>query len=210
MNGVSHIETLVPEFCYQTEEIIKALKNQNISPDEQELLQRLFLHSGIKQRNFCLPLEKLQKITGNEQRSEIFRNVGIKLCTDLLKKLSLNFDLKTITHLISTSCTIPVVPALDAELIPLAGLSPNLKRIPIFQHGCIAGAIGLSLANDLASKGNILLLSLELCSLLFPKTENNPEVILGNSLFADGVACAVISPTEMKFKILATVAPRHE
>lgn len=204
MNGISHIETLVPEFCYQTEEILKVLRSKDASNQEWELIEKLFLRSGIKQRYFCLPLEEIREIKGNQQRADLYRHLGVKLCAALLKKLSLKIDLKTITHLISTSCTVPVVPALDAELIPLVGLSSNIKRIPIFQHGCVAGAIGLSLANDLANKGNILLLSLELCSLLFPKTENNPEVILGNAIFADGAACAVISPKEAKFKILAT------
>lgn len=204
MNYISHIETIVPEFAYKTEEIIDVLIKPEATAEELDLMQRLFLRSGIKQRNFCLPLEQIKKISGNEERAEHFQKLGLKLCTELLNKLSTKVDLKTITHLVSTSCTVPIVPALDAEIIPQVGLSPNIRRIPIFQHGCVAGTIGLSICNDLAANGKILLLSSELCSLLFPKTENDPEVVLGNSLFADGAACVVISPEKSKFKIIST------
>ena len=47
-----------------------------------------------------------------------------------------------------TSVTGIAAPSLDARLINRMGLSPNIKRIPIFGLGCVAGAAGISRAAD--------------------------------------------------------------
>ena len=46
--------------------------------------------------------------------------------------------------LIVTSVTGVAVPSLDARLIPRLGLRPDIKRLPIFGLGCVAGAAALA------------------------------------------------------------------
>jgi alkylresorcinol/alkylpyrone synthase len=40
------------------------------------------------------------------------------------------------------------VPSLDARLIPRLGLRPDVKRLPIFGLGCVAGAVALGRLHD--------------------------------------------------------------
>ena len=68
--------------------------------------------------------------------------------------------------LIVTSVTGVAVPSLDARLIPRLGLRPDIKRLPVFGLGCVAGAAGLARLHDylLAWPGHVAaLLSVELC-----------------------------------------------
>ena len=59
-------------------------------------------------------------------------------------------------------------PSLDTELIHAVGLRPDIKRIPSFGLGCVAGASALARVADLL-KGHpgaaALVVSIELCSL---------------------------------------------
>ncbi len=54
--------------------------------------------------------------------------------------------------LIVTSVTGVAVPSLDARLIPRLGLRPDIKRLPIFGLGCVAGAAGAGPAARLPAR----------------------------------------------------------
>src|SRR5882724_11632807 len=65
-------------------------------------------------------------------------------------------------------------PSIEALLVNRMGLSPNIKRIPIFGLGCVAGAAGLARAADYvrAFPDQIaVLLSVELCSLTWRRDD---------------------------------------
>jgi alkylresorcinol/alkylpyrone synthase len=70
--------------------------------------------------------------------------------------------------LIATSVIGVAVPFLDARLISRLSLRPDVKRLPLFGLGCVAGAAGLARLHDylLGWPGHTaVLLSVELCSL---------------------------------------------
>ncbi len=50
--------------------------------------------------------------------------------------------------IITVSCTGFLIPSLDAYLAPDLGLRANVRRLPVTELGCAAGAAGLSLARD--------------------------------------------------------------
>ena len=55
--------------------------------------------------------------------------------------------------LIVTSVTGVAVPSLDARLIPRLGLRPDIRRLPIFGLGCVAGAAALGGCTTTCSAG---------------------------------------------------------
>ena len=48
--------------------------------------------------------------------------------------------------IITVSCTGFMIPSLDAHLINLMGFRPDVRRLPITELGCAAGAMALSRA----------------------------------------------------------------
>ena len=86
------------------------------------------------------------------------------------------------------------VPSLDARLIPRLGLRADVKRLPIFGLGCVAGAAGLGRLHDylLGWPGHTAaLLAVELCSLNWPATDMTTADLVVSGLFGDGAAALV-------------------
>jgi len=104
--------------------------------------------------------------------------------------------LKDITHLVTVSCTGMYNPGLDIDLVKELKLNPSVQRININFMGCYAAINALKAAHAFceASKGTVLIVCTELCSLHFQNspTEDN---ILSNALFADGSAAMLIEST---------------
>lgn len=92
-------------------------------------------------------------------------------------------------------------PSLDARLVNRIGLSPRIKRIPIFGLGCVAGAAGIARAADYvrAFPDQVAaLLSVELCSLTLQKEDLSMANLISAALFGDGAAAVIIMGSERK------------
>src|SRR5580698_4125498 len=109
-----------------------------------------------------------------------------------------------------TSVTGIAAPSLDARLVNRIGLSPNIKRIPIFGLGCVAGAAGISRAADYVRgfpDQAAALLSIELCSLTLQRDDLSMAHLISALLFGDGAAATIVFGDKRKTdgpEILAT------
>ncbi len=98
--------------------------------------------------------------------------------------------------LITTSCTGVIIPSLDAYLINDLGFRSDVRRIPITELGCAAGAASLGRAWDFLKgvpEGNVLVVSVELPSLTFQRRDMSPANLISTILFGDGAAAALVS-----------------
>jgi alkylresorcinol/alkylpyrone synthase len=101
-------------------------------------------------------------------------------------------DLDTLLFVTVTGVATPSV---DARLINRLGLRPDLKRLPIFGLGCVAGAAGIARAADLlrGAPGEVAaLLSVELCSLTLQREDLSIPNLIASGLFGDGAAAVVL------------------
>ena len=95
--------------------------------------------------------------------------------------------------IISTTVTGVAVPSLDARIAAKLGLRPDVRRVPIFGLGCVAGAAGVARLHDYlrgAPDDVAVLVSVELCSLTKKANPNIPTLVAG-ALFGDGAAAVV-------------------
>jgi alkylresorcinol/alkylpyrone synthase len=79
------------------------------------------------------------------------------------------------------------------------GLSPSVKRVPIFGLGCVAGAAGVARVADYlhAFPDQVaVLLSVELCSLTLQRHDLSVPNLIASGLFGDGAAAVVLSGRE--------------
>ena len=75
------------------------------------------------------------------------------------------------------------------------GFRSDVARVPVFGLGCAGGASGLSIASRLAQArpgSNVLLVTIELCSLALRHDEFTKANIVAVSLFGDGAAAVVL------------------
>jgi alkylresorcinol/alkylpyrone synthase len=89
-------------------------------------------------------------------------------------------------------------------------LPVNLKRIPIFGLGCLAGAAGIARAADYVKafpKQAAAVISVELCSLTLQQDDFSMANLISTGLFGDGAAAVLVSGDELPTggpRILAT------
>jgi alkylresorcinol/alkylpyrone synthase len=83
---------------------------------------------------------------------------------------------------------------LDARIAGRLGLRDDVRRVPLFGLGCVAGAAGVARLHDYlrgAVDGVAALVSVELCSLTYPGYKPSLAGLVGSALFADGAAAVV-------------------
>ena len=101
-------------------------------------------------------------------------------------------DIDTIVTVSSTGIA---TPTLEARVAGQMGFRGDVSRVPVFGLGCAGGVSGLSIASRLAQARpgtNVLLVTLELCTLAVRHDELTKANIVALSLFGDGAAAAVL------------------
>ncbi len=204
MPTINAVGLAFPNFRYTSDEVLEGTRSWLQEPsDERSLFRRFSSSAQVQSRNFAIPLKELLALKGVEKRSAIFHEVGLSLATEAVNNCLEQSKTapNSIETIIFTSCSLPIIPALDTHLIHTAGLSHNITRIPLYQHGCIGGAYALALAPRF---GKTLIVSLELCSLVFDTQDTSPSGLVGAALFGDGCAAVLVDNLSSGFKIKAS------
>lgn len=163
-------------------------------------LLTIFDHCQINQRYISMPLDWYGKEHSFADTCRIYAEVGISLAekASLAAMEMAGIEAKDVGVLLFVSSTGITTPTLDATLIQRLGLPENTKRIPIWGLGCAGGVSGLARAAELAKAAkekSVLLVALELCSLTFQRVDFSKANLVGTSIFGDGAAAVLLSPT---------------
>jgi alkylresorcinol/alkylpyrone synthase len=142
-----------------------------------------------------VPLEWYADRHGWKDRQRLFLNNALDLIESAARDALDKAGLKPaeIDAVVAVSTSGIATPSLDALLIERMGLRRDVSRLPIFGLGCGGGVIGLARAADLASRGVVLFVVVELCGLTFRRNDVSKSNIVATALFGDGAAAAVIA-----------------
>ncbi|HEY1705356.1 MAG TPA: 3-oxoacyl-[acyl-carrier-protein] synthase III C-terminal domain-containing protein [Trebonia sp.] len=196
MTQILTVRSAFPARRYRQEELTRAVADRaGLNGTRRTLLERLHRNAGVDTRHTALPLEEYRKLDGvgaaNDRYIDEATALGeraLRAALDAAGIRSGDLDL-----LIVTSVTGVAVPSLDARLIPRLGLRPDIKRLPVFGLGCVAGAAALSRLHDylLGWPGHTAaLLAVELCSLTWPGDLATADLV-ATGLFGDGAVALV-------------------
>ncbi|MCA1063124.1 3-oxoacyl-[acyl-carrier-protein] synthase III C-terminal domain-containing protein [Rossellomorea sp. AcN35-11] len=160
-------------------------------------LLTVFENGEIDSRYFVKDIDWFSKDHTFQEKNEEFIHHAVELGSRAVKKslASHQLGLNDIDAIITISTSGLATPSLEARIMNQLPFSSHVKRIPIWGLGCAGGASGLSRAYEYClafPKANVLVLSIELCSLTFQHGDRSKSNLIGTSLFADGVACAVV------------------
>src|SRR5207249_3253284 len=109
-------------------------------------------------------------------------------------------DKSQLGALFFTSVTGICSPSIDALLINRMGLPRNIRRVPIFGLGCVAGAAGIARAADYVRaypSQAAALVSVELCSLTIQREDLSVANLISSGLFADGSAAVIVTGADL-------------
>lgn len=169
-------------------------------------LLKVFGNGGIQKRQFAEPLQWYKEDhTFSEKNSTFIKHAvhhgidAVKNClkeTAFLKKPVDYEDIDAIFYISSTGMS---TPSIEAKIMNQLPFREDVKRVPIWGLGCAGGAAGLSRAFEYCKAfpdAKVLVLAAELCSLTFQKDDASKSNLIGTSLFADGIACALLTGNE--------------
>lgn len=197
MTRVAAVHGVLPPHRYEQGEITDALAAMRPQRDaERGVLERLHATSTVDTRHLVLPLENYRELNGFGKANDLFIEAGVQLAEQALTGALATAALgaEDVDLVISTSVTGIAAPSLEARLAGRIGLRPDVKRVPIFGLGCVAGAAGLARLHDYLEghPGQVaVLLSVELCSLTLQRTDTSVQNMVAGALFGDGAAALV-------------------
>jgi alkylresorcinol/alkylpyrone synthase len=195
---IASVAHAFPAHYYRQEELLAALEarwgSQFFNPQRLERLHRNVMVGG---RHLALPIENYADLTtwgrANDAWIRVAEKIGGAAILGALDKAGLQVG--DVDTLYTTTVTGVATPSLDARLVNRIGLSTNLKRIPMFGLGCLAGAAGVARAADYV-RGYpdqvAVLLSVELCSLTVQAEDLSIPNLIATGLFGDGAAAVVV------------------
>jgi alkylresorcinol/alkylpyrone synthase len=199
MTQILAVRSAFPGQCHPQSELMPPLAElTGLSPARRGLLDRLYGNAGVDARHVALPLPDYEGLRGIVARNDRYLSAALDVGEQALRAA---LDAAGLTGgdvdlLIVTSVTGVAVPSLDARLIPRLGLRPDVKRLPVFGLGCVAGAAGLARLHDYLlgwPAHTAALLSVELCTLNWPVSDITTADLVVSVLFGDGAAALVAS-----------------
>jgi alkylresorcinol/alkylpyrone synthase len=167
-----------------------------------QTLARLHRNVTVEGRYLAMPAEEYHNLTTWGQANDVWIRVAQELGEQALC-LALHhagLESRTLGALFFTSVTGISSPSIDALLINRMGLPQNIRRVPIFGLGCVAGAAGIARAADYvrAYPGQAAaLVSVELCSLTIQREDLSVANLISSGLFADGAAAVVVTGEDL-------------
>lgn len=162
-----------------------------------ERLLPVFDRTGVDTRYFVRSLDWYAEGPSFEARNAVFSTCGLDLASRAVETCltRVGFTAAEVDHLFCVTTTGLMTPSLDARLVRALGFRADIRRHPLFGLGCAGGAGALARAADTlrAFPGSrALVVSLELCSLVFSPVARSATDLVGTALFGDGAAAVLL------------------
>lgn len=198
MTRIAAVAPVLPAHEYSQAEITAELAPLITSaPGRRAVLERMHTASGIGTRFTALPLERYRSLGTFRETNDIFIEVATDLAERALRAalVACGLEAPDVDFVMFTSVTGISAPSVDALLVQRLGLRPDVKRLPSFGLGCVAGAAGLARVHDylVGHPEQVgVLLSVELCSLTLQRDDESMANFVATGLFGDGATAVVL------------------
>jgi alkylresorcinol/alkylpyrone synthase len=194
---IAAVRTALPPHRYAQDDLTEPIGDLCLPPGaDRTVLRRLHAAAGVRTRHLTLPIERYAGLGDFGQSNDTWMAAGLELGEEALTGALEEAGLRAVDVdlLVCASITGVAAPSLDARLAGRMGLRPDVKRIPVFGLGCVAGAAGLARVHDYL-RGHpddvAVLLTVELCSLTLQKRDDSRANLVAGALFGDGAAALV-------------------
>src|SRR5216684_1061006 len=166
-----------------------------------DALREVIDNSAIDQRYSVFPPEytieprPLARINAEYQEKSV--ELGLQVAERALAQAGMTPT--DVDMLITVSCTGVMIPSLDAHIATIMGFRPDVRRLPITELGCAAGAAGLARTWEYLSAfpdRTALLVAVEIPTLTFQRKDFSQANLISAVLFGDGAAGVVVTGRE--------------
>ena len=164
---------------------------------DPRLLMRMAGHCGVRERYIAAPVETVLAAGPLGERNRAYAAAAEELGEQTARAALAAAGVRAaeVDLIVTVSCTGYLLPSLDARLAPRLGLRPDVRRLPITELGCLAGAAALNRTAELLCAPGVrtaLVVAAEFPSLTFQPDDASMDNLVSALVFADGAAAAVL------------------
>jgi len=196
--------------------------------EDPSTIAGVFEHAGIAQRHLAKPPAFYLEQRGLTARNGAYAEVAPQLAIDAARRAldAAGLTPADVDLVIDTSCTGVLIPALDVYVANALGLRKDVRRVPLTEAGCAAGATALGLARDLLAASarseaarahpngpqalgtTALVICVELPSLTLQLHDTSRANLISSAIFGDGASAAVVTDRPPQGPALELLAHR--
>jgi len=213
MTTIASVHAVLPPHRYRQDAITDAFCEWCINdPAEEALVRRLHKSARVDTRHLAVPLDRYPQLDDFRAANDAFIEHGAELAKAAIGGALDDAGVRAdeVDLIVFTTVTGVVAPSLDARIASEVGLRADVKRMPLFGLGCVAGAAGIARLHDYLDghPGQVaVLLSVELCSLTMQRGDTSVANLVASGLFGDGAA-AVVAVGDDRARFLSDAGPR--
>jgi alkylresorcinol/alkylpyrone synthase len=166
-----------------------------------EAIRSVIDNSQIDQRYSVFPVDYIVEPRPLSRINTEYREKAVELGMDVTAQALAQAEMspEDVDMLITVSCTGVMIPSLDAYIATEMGFRSDIRRLPITELGCAAGAAGLARAWEYLTAfpdRTALLVSVELPTLTFQRKDFSQANLISAVLFGDGAAAVAVTGRE--------------
>lgn len=196
---IAGVARACPEHYYPQAQLSGVLRElwKDHSSLTQARLDALHASVQVRGRHLAVAIEEHPAHATFEKRNEVWAREARRLGAIAVRKAAARagIGLQDIDALCFVSTTGLATPSIDAGLVNALGLRRDVKRLPVFGLGCVAGVAGTARLSDLLRgfpTHTAVLVSVELCSLTVQRDDVSVPNVIAGGLFGDGAAAVVL------------------